>query len=397
MPTDTLISEDGFTLEQWQAFVCGKASPIVDYQNKLARRALSKFSDPQNWAWTRRLLEQSSDQWVARMVADAYPVNALVHDVCSGAGGDSVALGLRGPVRSLDLSPIACLLCESNLQSNRVKDFAVENNIAESLIVSHDDWVHIDPDRRSLGTVGSGNRTTNAEYFMPPLEIVLRLISESHGGSIKVAPITQADETSFAKCVTGNHLFHQMGKQFISWGNSVRQQRWWWNIDRFPSGTITISTMQTKDLWTHWTFEAIDRPSHEHFERITETIPANARFIGDTDPAVRAAEAQMILANQRDSEVLGSEQGYFFTEAIPSSSDALIQWFEIEEILPLDRKRLRQYLRSNNIGVLEIKVRDAQIIPEVLRKEMKLSGDKSRTLLITRTGKKLIAVIARRF
>lgn len=155
--------------------------------------------------------------------------------------------------------------------------------------------------------------------------------------------------------------------------------------------------MQTKDLWTHWTFEAIDRPSHEHFERITETIPANARFIGDTDPAVRAAEAQMILANQRDSEVLGSEQGYFFTEAIPSSSDALIQWFEIEEILPLDRKRLRQYLRSNNIGVLEIKVRDAQIIPEVLRKEMKLSGDKSRTLLITRTGKKLIAVIARRF
>lgn len=396
MPTDTHISEDGFPLDQWQAYLSGKGSPIAAYQEQLAIRSRSKVSSPQNWIWTRRLLEQSSDEWVARMVADAYPANALVHDVCSGAGADSVALGLRGPVRSLDLSPIACLLCKSNLQSNRVKDFAVENNIAESLIVRPDDWVHIDPDRRSLGNVGSGNRTTNAEYFMPPLEIVLRLISESQGGSVKVAPITIADETSFAKCVTGNNLFHQMGKQFISWGNSVRQQRWWWNIDRFPSGTITVSTMQTKDHWNHWTFEASSRSTHEHFDRITESVPENARFIGDTDPAVRAADAQLILANQRDCEVLGSEQGYFFSQTIPGTSDPLIQWFEIEEVMPMDRKKLKQYFRMNNVGVLEIKVRDAPIIPEVLRKEMKLSGDETRTLLITRTGKKLIAVIARR-
>ena len=396
MLTDTHTSEDGFQLDQWLSFVQGKASPIAAYQDQLASRAKSKFSNPQNWVWTRRLLEQSSDQWVAKMVAEAFPRGALVHDVCSGAGADSVALGLRGPVRSLDLSPIACLLCESNLRSNRVEDFSVQNNIAELLVVSHDDWVHIDPDRRSLGTIGSGNRTTNAEFFMPPLDIVLRLISESHGGSVKVAPITQADEASFAGSSVGSQLFHQMGKQFVSWGNSVRQQRWWWNIDRFPSGTTTVSTMQAKDDWNHWTFEAAGNASHESFERIAESTPLNARFVGDTDPAVRAAKAQLILASQRDCEILGTEQGYFFATTIPSGNDPLVQWFAIEEVLPMDRKKIKQYLRSQDIGVLEIKVRDAPIIPEVLRKELKLVGKESRTMLITRSGKKLIAVIAHR-
>ncbi len=397
MQPDTTASEDGFQLDQWQAYLNGKASPIAAHQEQLAIRSRFKVSNPQNWIWTRRLLEQSSDEWVAKMVADFFPNGDLVHDVCSGAGADSVALGRRGPVRTLDLSPIACLLCKSNLRSNYVEDFSIENNLAESLIVSRDDWIHIDPDRRSLGAIGSGNRTTNAEVFMPPLEIVLRLISESRGGSVKVAPITQAEEAAFSRCPAGSQLFQQMGKQFVSWGNSVRQQRWWWNIDRFPSDTTTVSIMKVKHEWYHWTFTEVSKASHNLFDRIVESIPINAKFIGDTDPAVRTAGAQLVLASERDCEVLGTEQGYFFAEETPSQSDPLIQWFAIEEVLPLDRKKLKQYLRSNNIGVLEIKIRDAQIIPEELRKEMKLVGDKSRTLLITRTGKKLIAVIARRF
>jgi hypothetical protein len=163
--------------------------------------------------------------------------------------------------------------------------------------------------------------------------------------------------------------------------------------------------MQAKDTWSHWTFRTDAsgttngtalQASYGDYERIAESVSVDIAFIGDTDPAVRAAGAQLILATQRDCEILGTEQGYFTTGANPSSCDPLIQWFAVEEVLPMDRKKIKHYLRSTNVGVLEIKVRDAPIVPEVLRKELKLSGKESRTLLVTRIGKKLIAVVARR-
>jgi len=393
-------AEDGFDLDQWQAFVDGRASAIGAYQKQLESRARSKFSEPQNWIWTRKLLEQSSDEWVSRMIANAYPRDVLVHDVCSGAGADSVAIGMRGPVRSLDISPIACLLCQSNLRSHRIKDFAVANVLAESLVVGPEDWIHIDPDRRSLGVLGSGTRTTNADLFMPPLEIVVRLISESLGGSIKVAPTTLADREVFAPCKNGTDIFYRIGKQFVSWGSSVRQQRWWWNSERFPAGSITVSTMRSKDDWYHWSFQPSDSFTPHEFGSISDTLSPTAKFIGDSDPAVRAAGGQLALASELRCEILGSEQGYFFADQVSlakfRSQDRLIHWFEIEEVMPLDRKKLKQHLRNHGVGTLEIKVRDAPIVPEILRKELKPLGKESRTILICRSARKIIAIIAKR-
>jgi hypothetical protein len=53
-------------------------------------------------------------------------------------------------------------------------------------------------------------------------------------------------------------------------------------------------------------------------------------------------------------------------------------------------------LRERKIGVLEIKVRNVEIVPELLRKEMKLGGSEAATLLITKCGSKTIAMVAKR-
>jgi len=400
----TTTSEDGFELQQWQQYVNGGSSPVQTHQQKLESRVRLKFSHPQNWTWTKKLLEQSSDEWVSRMIAGMFPRDAMVRDVCCGAGGDSVAIGLRGPVSALDAAMIACVLCESNLQNHHVKDFAVTNRVAESLIVGAEEWVHIDPDRRPsnlshMSSFGSRTRTTNAQLFMPALDVVLRLISESCGGSVKVAPATLPDVGAFSNCKNGLDILHRMGKQFVSWGNSVRQQRWWWNLPKFPAGSTTVSTMRSKDDWYHWTFNSPGNASQENFGRICDVLPATALFIGDTDSAVRAAKGQLVLASERQCGILGSEQGYFFTDRVATgqtSTDRLIRWFEIEEVLPLDRKKIKQYLRARNVGTLEIKVRDAPVVPEVLRKELNITGEESRTMLICRCAKKVVAIIAKR-
>jgi hypothetical protein len=54
--------------------------------------------------------------------------------------------------------------------------------------------------------------------------------------------------------------------------------------------------------------------------------------------------------------------------------------------LVFDRKKLKAYLRDKNIGVLEIKKRGSDVVPEELRKEMQLKGEGAATLIITRVG-----------
>jgi hypothetical protein len=46
---------------------------MLEEQRKLQERAHKKVAHPHQWIWTAPLLEQSSDQWTAEMVADAVP------------------------------------------------------------------------------------------------------------------------------------------------------------------------------------------------------------------------------------------------------------------------------------------------------------------------------------
>jgi hypothetical protein len=54
--------------------------------------------------------------------------------------------------------------------------------------------------------------------------------------------------------------------------------------------------------------------------------------------------------------------------------------------LVFDRKKLKAYIKQNNIGVLEIKKRGSDISPEQLRKELSPKGEGAATLIVTRVG-----------
>jgi hypothetical protein len=46
-----------------------------------------------------------------------------------------------------------------------------------------------------------------------------------------------------------------------------------------------------------------------------------------------------------------------------------------------------------NVGILEIKKRGSDVVPETLRKELQLKGERAATLIVTRVGDSHRAII----
>ena len=103
-----------------------------------------------------------------------------------------------------------------------------------------------------------------------------------------------------------------------------------------------------------------------------------ARLIGDV---ARSLEAGML-----DERI-----AYLTSDAALTSP--FVQSFRVREELPADTRGLAKALRERGIGRLEIKKRGVDVDPAVLRKELKLRGDGSATLIVTRVGAKRLAVL----
>jgi hypothetical protein len=63
-----------------------------------------------------------------------------------------------------------------------------------------------------------------------------------------------------------------------------------------------------------------------------------------------------------------------------------LKGYEVIDDLVFDRKKLKAYVRENDIGILEIKKRGSDISPEVLRKQLAPKGAGAATLIVTRVG-----------
>mgnify|MGYP005612258447 FL=1 len=70
--------------------------------------------------------------------------------------------------------------------------------------------------------------------------------------------------------------------------------------------------------------------------------------------------------------------------------------FRVREELPFDTRRLGAALRERGIGTLEIKKRGVDIDPAQLRTQLKLRGNDSATLILTRIGTTRTAILADR-
>jgi hypothetical protein len=121
---------------------------------------------------------------------------------------------------------------------------------------------------------------------------------------------------------------------------------------------------------------------------VAEQPSAEVRELGDylyePDNAVVRSHLISVLASDLHLGIISPEIAYLTGDTQIDSP--WLRGFKVLESLTFDRKKLKARLHELDIGVLEIKKRGSDVVPEVLRKELQLKGERAATLIITRVG-----------
>ena len=323
---------------------------------ELRRRAREKFEQARVMFFARQLLEQATEERIARYKARRFPPGHTVADLCCGLGGDLLALAERGPCLAVDRDSVACLLAEANCR--RLGRYPVQIHVANvcELAGSLDcsAW-HIDPDRRA-----TGRRVSRVELLEPGMDVVADLLSRIPAGAVKLAPATQwHDETSIA-----------VELEWISSRRECRQQVAWLGALAVHPGSRTATVVLADGQAHSFTGE----PNRE-----IEVAPPG-KFLYDVDASLNASRLAGAYAQSLGLASLGRWPTYLTSDRRAVSP--LLSPFEVEAVLPLDVKRLKAVLRQRHVGQLEIKVCGAPVDPTDLRRRLAPHGPASATLLI---------------
>jgi len=356
---------------------------LVVEQVELRRRAVAKFDDrAARMFFAPTLLEQATDRWIAAYKASrlaAAAPRATIHDACCGLGGDLMALARVGPCIGWDLSQVACLLAEANL---RVVDREIAGEASvrladvEQLSPAADELWHIDPDRRA-----GGKRTTAVERYLPGPALIDRWLTTGPSGAVKLAPASDVP----------SHWQSQASLEWITNNRECRQLVvWFGRLATAPGNrraTIVAACGDRAKPQAAGTFEG------------TANVPCEAsrqplRYVYDPDPSLLAAGLLGDFAACHGLKSLGAGGVYLTGDS--ALADAMVQGFEVQECLPLRAAEVAQHLAARGVGQVEIKKRGAPIDPNEFRRKLKLHGDGAATVILTRVGKRQLAIIAER-
>jgi hypothetical protein len=365
-------------------------------QAELRRRATAKFTHPEEMFFTRVGLEQSTDEWIAAYKANRLyvaaslrsqirrgedannPPNKLrlsvdspskILDLCCGIGGDLIALATTSHTIGFDRDPIAAHFAQLNAKTEVRPDDVTTIDLTDC-----DAW-HIDPDRRP-----TGKRTTSLDHCAPDRAAIEQMLARNPNAAIKLAPATKLPSEWLERCEL----------EWISRDGECKQLVAW-------HGTLALTPNQHRAAIIRSSPMACGLAPRTIIGQPNHPLPiakAPAQFIFDVDPAVLAAHLTGTLASEHQLSALGPTPTYL-TGPNPIKDDAL-HCFEVREILPFRPRDLAAYLRQRNIGKLEIKKRGVDITPETLRRNLKLHGPNTATLLLCKVATRPTAILAKR-
>jgi hypothetical protein len=345
----------------------GHAALLME-QVALRRRARAKSTRAEAMFFTPQGLEQATDERLARCKAERFPQGGSIVDLCCGIGGDLIALAERGLVTGIDLDPILAVLAHANLRAlGRQGDVGV-GDATNTKALQSSDW-HCDPDRRA-----EGRRTTRGELFSPPLVELERLLVKNPSAAIKLAPATVAP-ASWAE---------RAELQWLGSRGECRQQvAWFGSLARHP-GRRSATVVEQDQVRTIVGDAADELP----------IARGCGRYVYEPHAAVLAANLTSALCSEHGLSALSPTVAYL-TGDNPVQDTALAA-FEVRDVLPFDRKRMKAYCREHGIGRLDVKKRGVDAEPRRLVQELAADGGEQAVILLTPMEGKVMAIVAQR-
>jgi len=336
-------------------------------QAKLRKRAVAKFGEfASQMLFTEAGLEQASRLKVAAIHAGRFRSAGIkqVADLGCGIGAESMALASLGiEVRAFEIDEVTAAVATYNLAP--FENASVEIADVETLDLSGFEALYFDPARRELHgpKKASTQRHFDPNNFSPNYNFVIEQSLTKPTG-IKLGPghdKKQIPEDCEAQWVSVDGDLVELGLWF---GTLARE-----NVSR--SALLIDSTGQ------HEITSAEKESSNADLAELGE-------YVYEPDNALIRSGLIADFAKPLGLTLISPDIAYLSSNEKISSP--WLRGYQVIDNLVFDRKKLKAYVRENNIGILEIKKRGSDISPEELRKQLSPKGEGAATLIVTRVG-----------
>ncbi|MER5659613.1 class I SAM-dependent methyltransferase [Streptomyces mirabilis] len=329
-------------------------------QARLRQRAAAKFGaeDAERMYFTPNGVEQSTRTTVA--THRALRLRSLgvrsVADLCSGIGGDAIALARAGiRVLAVDRDPLTVAVARANAEALGLADLI---EVREADVTEVDtqayDAVFVDPARR-----GGRGRIFDPEAYSPPLSWAIATALKAPLAALKIAP-----------GIPHEAVPAEAEAEWISDAGDVKEAVLWFGTEPgLVRATLLPGPRELRG-------RGLPDPA----------VRAVGRYLYEPDGAVIRAHLVAEVAEEVDGGLVDETIAYITADELRPTSYAAA--YEITDRLPFNVKKLKALLRERGVGVLTVKKRGSAVEPEELRKKAlpKQHGPHSATVFLTRVA-----------
>ncbi len=327
-------------------------------QARLRERAVRRFgADAARMYFTAAGLEQATRPSVAAYRAGRYAAAGAdrVLDLCCGIGSDAIGLARAGlAVTGVERDPETAAVAVANAAALGLTD-RINVRTGDALEVPLAGWraAFCDPARRE-----GGRRIFDPADYSPPFSFLTDLARQVAMTGAKVAP-----------GIAHGRLPAGAEAEWISDHGEVVEAAVWWG----PLGSV----MRRATLL----------PGPNSLPASGSGPPAvrpPGRYLYEPDGAVIRAHLVAEVCDLVDGWLLDRQIAYVASDLLAPT--AFARCYEVTDVLPFSLKRLRAVLRARGVGVVTIKKRGSAVVPEQLRRDLRLSGPAETTVVLTRIG-----------
>ncbi|WP_284980776.1 class I SAM-dependent methyltransferase [Arthrobacter sp. efr-133-TYG-118] len=351
-------------------------------QSRLRTRAEAKFGEfARQMLFTQAGLEQATRLNVAARHAERFAKAGTQHvaDLGCGLGADSMAMASMDiKVTAVELDETTAACATINLMS--FPHATVVHSDATSVPLDEVDGVWLDPARRTTSSSGT-KRIWDPEAFSPPLSFVESLAATGRSVGVKMGPGMPHDSVP-AGCEA----------QWVSVGGDVTEVTLWFNDVSRPGIRRAALVLGPQG--------AAEITSGEDFDGgpVPDVGPVEG-YLYEPDGAVIRAGLVADVALRLGGHLVDQHIAYICAPELMETPFA--RAYKVLEVMPLNVKALKAWVKANGVGVLDIKKRGTSVTPEELRKQLlpagkgtaKSRGSKTATLVLTRIGDEKVAVV----
>ncbi len=333
-------------------------------QIKLQKRNLVKIPISRELLFTEQGAQQASSWEIAKYHAKKFKVFKKVADLCCGIGVDLINIAKRKKkVYAIDLDVDTMGLAEYNCKRNNLNNIDFKLGKAEEFD-QQVDAIFIDPDRRP-----GSNRRIAPEEYSPSFSKIMELRKICPNIAVKLSPAIDYKRLNLPIDST---------LEFVSENGTLKEIL-------LCMGKLSTKNCERKAVLLS---SNLILKNSDVKTKVTEI----QKILFEPDPAIIRAGLVQELGSKIDYNLIDSKLALLTGSQIAQSDFGKI--YEVEEILKYDLKKVRKYVRENEIGELIIKTRGFPESVEKFRKKIKLKGRNSIVMFILRKGDDHIIVFS---